>query len=47
LGLGDQKTKWVNAPIPHEGTVGPYPVKGQAALQVMAPWGCLKMPQGR
>jgi hypothetical protein len=33
-------------PSPKRALWGPYPVKGQAALQVMAPWGCLKMPQG-
>jgi hypothetical protein len=42
LGLGDQKTKLINAPIPYESTVSPISCKGTSSFTSHDPLG---MPQ--
>jgi hypothetical protein len=45
VGSGGSEAKSEPVPHPHESTVIPTSCKGHVASQVMAPWGCLKMPQ--
>jgi hypothetical protein len=42
LGLGDQKTKWASALIPHESTVSLMSCKGTCGFTSHGPRVCLK-----